>query len=285
MSPETQASEALPSRRRRTPRGGRHRGTESFVLPPGAPPLVLAVPGSATGGGGTIAAELAVLVETEQTGQPALVGHLEGEEASLRSVLAGVRQQRPEEPAAVVVPLLAGPHPRIDPMLREAVASAPAPVLLADPLGPHPQIAAALHERLAEAGLARADRIRMMSMVTAASGFLVVTPGEQPALRQAEVTSVLLASRLAAPVFTALLDDPAGIDAAVRQLREAGANRLALAPYIINGEPYREAIAAAAARAQAEYAAPIGAHPALAELAALRYTEAMERALTALEHR
>lgn len=257
--------DALPTRRRAGGRrGGRHRGG-SFSLPPDSPAIVLA------GGPSEVMAEMARIISVAHPGIPVHAGA-----DSDLGTLSG-------DPAAVVVPLLLTPDPVIENTLREGLAELP--ILVSEVLGPHPLLAEALHLRLAEAGLARADRIRMMSMVTAASGFLVVTPGEQPALRQAEVTSVLLASRLAAPVFTALLDDPAGIDAAVRQLRDAGANRLALAPYIINGEPYREAIANAAARAGAEYAAPIGAHPALAELAALRYTEAMERALTALERR
>ncbi|GAA2601431.1 hypothetical protein GCM10010411_38890 [Actinomadura fulvescens] len=277
MSPESQASEALPSRRRRTPRGGRHRGAESYLLPPGSPALILAAPGPATAPGAAVATELARLVEIEQTGQPALVGHLEGTERHLGAVLAGLRQERPDQPAAVVVPLTTGPDPEVDAAVRKIVADARA--VAADPLGPHPLIAEALHDRLAEAGLARADRVRMMTMVTAASGVIVVTPGDQEAVRQAEVTSVLLASRLAAPVFTASLGDEAAIAAAAAQLRASGAARLAVAPYLIGPETTAERLAAVSAAAGAEHAAPIGAHPALAQVAALRYVEALATAL------
>ncbi|MFI0452564.1 sirohydrochlorin chelatase [Actinomadura sp. 6N118] len=280
MSPESQASEALPSRRRRAPRGGRHRGAESYLLPPGSPALILAAPGPAAAPGGAVATELARLVEIEQTGQPALVGHLEGAERHLSAVLAEVRAERPDEPAAVVVPLTTGPDPEVEAAVRKIVADAHVPAVAADPLGPHPLIAEALHERLAEAGLARADRVRMMTMVTAASGVVVVTPGDAEAVRQAEVTSVLLAARLAAPVFTASLGDEAAIAAAAAQLRASGATRLAVAPHLIGPEVSAERLAAAAAAAGAEHAAPIGAHPALAQVAALRYVEALATALS-----
>ncbi|MFD0682980.1 sirohydrochlorin chelatase [Actinomadura fibrosa] len=240
---------------------------------------MLAVPGPARQAGTEIAAELARLVEIEHTGQPAHVGHLEGPEASLHAVLAGLRQERPDEPAAVVVPLSTGPDPALDAAVRDAVAAAPVPAVAAEPLGPHPLIAEALHDRLADAGLARADRIRMMTMVTAASGFIVATPGDAVAVRQAEVTSVLLASRLAAPVFTASLNDEASFRAAAEQLRVSGAASVAVAPHLIGPEPEWHRVAAAAASIGAGYSAPLGPHPALARVAALRYVEALSRAL------
>ncbi len=279
VSPESQASEALPSRRRRTPRGGRHRGDESFLLPPGSPTLVLAVPGHARQAGAEVGAELARLVEIEHTGQPAYVGHLDGAEAPLHGVLAGLRQEQ-DELAAVVVPLSTGPDPALDRAVHAAVAAAPVRAVAAEPLGPHPLIAEALHDRLADAGLARADRIRLMTMVTAASGVIVATPGDATAVRQAEVTSVLLASRLAAPVFTASLNDEASVKAAADQLRMAGATSIALAPHLIGTEPEAALAAPAAASVGAAHSAPLGAHPALARLTALRYVEALSTALS-----
>ncbi|WP_067807069.1 sirohydrochlorin chelatase [Actinomadura formosensis] len=278
MSPESQAPEALPSRRRRTPRGGRHRGDESFLLPPGSPALVLAVSGHARQIGTEIATEIARLVEIEHTGQPAHIGHLAGDEANLHAVLAGLRPER-DELAAVVVPLSTGPDPALDHAVHAAVAGAPVHAVAAEPLGPHPLIAEALHDRLADAGLARADRIRLMTMVTAASGVIVATPGDATAVRQAEVTGVLLASRLAAPVFTASLNDEASVKAAAEQLRIAGATSIAVAPHLIGPEPEAALVARAAASVGCAHSAPLGAHPALARLAALRYVEALSTAL------
>lgn len=279
VSPESQASEALPSRRRRTPRGGRHRGDESFLLPPGSPTLVLAVPAPARQAGSEVAAELARLIEIEHTGQPARVGHLEGDEANLHAVLAGLRRED-DELAAVVVPLSTGPDPALDAAVHAAVSGSPVRAVAAEPLGPHPLIAEALHDRLADAGLARADRIRLMTMVTAASGVIVATPGDTMAVRQAEVTGVLLASRLAAPVFTASLNDDASVKAAAEQLRAAGATSIAVAPHLIGTEPEVHRVGPAAAGVGSAHSAPLGAHPALARLAALRYVEALSMALS-----
>lgn len=278
VSPDSQASEALPSRRRRAPRGGRHRGDESFLLPPGSPTLVLAVPGHARQAGTEIAAELARLVEIEHTGQPAYIGHLDGDEASLHGLLGALRQEQ-DEVAAIVVPLSTGPDPVLDRAVHAAVANSPVRAVAAEPLGPHPLIAEALHDRLADAGLARADRIRLMTMVTAASGVIVATPGDATAVRQAEVTGVLLASRLAAPVFTASLNDEASVKAAAEQLRAAGAASIAIAPHLIGSEPETALIAPAAATVGAAYSAPLGPHPALARVAALRYVEALSTVL------
>jgi sirohydrochlorin ferrochelatase len=180
----------------------------------------------------------------------------------------------------VVVPLVTGPDPEAEGAIGKAVADAPIRAVAAEPLGPHPLIAEALHDRLADAGLARADRIRMMTMVTAAGGVIVVTPGDALAVRQAEVSSVLLASRLASPVFTARVDDQSAVQAAAAQLRGSGVARLAVAPQLIGFEPGARHIAAAAAAAGAEHSAPLGAHNALARLAALRYVEALSSALS-----
>lgn len=173
------------------------------------------------------------------------------------------------DPTAVVVPVLTGPDPALEVPLREGLRDLP--VLVTEPLGPHPLLAEALHLRLAEAGLARADRIRMMSMVTAADGVVL---GVQTIDEASEVTAVLLASRLAVPVVAARLDDPSGIAGAVAALRSAGAVRPAFAPCVISVDP--DMLAKAVAAAAVEHSAPLGAHPSLAQLAVLRYVEALE---------
>jgi hypothetical protein len=142
-------------------------------------------------------------------------------------------------------------------------------------------IAQALHTRLAEAGLARADRVRLLTMVTAADGVIVGVTGGDTAVGDAEVTSVLLASRLAVPVLPVLLDGGSSVAAAAAQLRNAGSARVALAPCVIGPEADPVLIARAAAEAGTECAEPIGAHPALVQLIAVRYAEALERAWAA----
>lgn len=296
---DNDAPDALPVRRRRGRRGGRHRGAESFALPADAPALVLAVPGTA--GTSEVAADLALLTETAHTGRRVHLGHLADGSDALREALTAAcaehaaqarevaaRAQRHgsapatlgDTPAAVIVPMLTGPHPDYDKLLHDAVATASDQVLLAQPLGPHPLLAQALHERLAESGLARADRIRMVSMVNVAGGVIVATAGGEAAARDAEVTGVLLASRLGLPVATASLDSlPTVADAAAGLLRN-GATSVALAPSVLGPEVDPALLAAAAAEVDAGHAAVLGAHPALAQLIAVRYVEALEAALT-----
>ena len=313
--PDNTIPEGLPTRRRRSRRGGRHRGAESFVLPPGAPPLILAVPGSleaaspvaapelpsdsVTGivppvGPGVVTGEagaLALLTEHVHTGQPVTIGYLEGSAASLGQALAyaATVERAPEMPPAVVVPMVTAPDPRIDRTLRETVQASGMAAVIAEPLGPHPLIAQALHERLAEAGLARADRIRLMTTVTVAGGVVIVVPGGPAAVQDAEVGAVLLASRLAVPVAAASLEDGPGsispAEAAARLLA-SGATHVAFAPQVIGPEvdpAQMAALSKLAADTGAGLAAPLGAHPVLAHLIALRYVEALERVLREAE--
>jgi sirohydrochlorin ferrochelatase len=238
---------------------------------------VLATPGPA-GAPGTLAiAELAALCRDSHPGLPIQVAHLD----DLGTVLDRLSEDvEPGLPVGVVVPQTTGPDPKVDAVLREAIGSARLPIELAEPLGPHPLIAEALHVRLAQAGLARADRIRLLTMVTTADGILVATTGGERARQDAEVTCVLLASRLAVPVVPISLDDvPSAIEVA-RRLKAAGTTRLAIAPCFIGPEAHPEQLGVLAAETGAECAQPIGAHPVLVQLIALRYAEALEKVLT-----
>lgn len=238
---------------------------------------MLATPGPA-GAPGTLAiAELAALSEDAHPGVPIHVAHLD----DLGTVLADLHSDvEPGMPAAVVVPQTTGPDPKVDAVLREAVGSARLPIEIAEPLGPHPLIAEALHVRLAESGLARAERIRLLTMVTTADGILVATTGGEQARQDAEVTCVLLASRLAVPVVPVALEDLASANQVANRLKAAGTTRLAIAPCFIGPEAHPEQLGALAAATGAECAQPLGAHPVLVQLIALRYAEALEKVLT-----
>src|SRR5216683_1267089 len=72
------------------------------------------------------------------------------------------------------------------------------------------------------------------------------------------------------PVAAASLDDRASIGEATTQLREAGVRRVALAPCVIGPEFSQADVAAVAADAGLESARPLGAHPAVGQLAAMR---------------
>jgi sirohydrochlorin ferrochelatase len=280
-TPEANAQYApLPARRRRTRPGGRHRGADSFAVPSDAPPLVLAVPGPGPSGK---AREFAALTEAAHPGLRVRLAHLDELTAVLTDVTAGAAA---DEVAAVLGPLTTGPIPAFDTAVRAAAGVVRAVIAPAEPLGPHPLIAQALHARLAEAGLARADRIRLLTMHTTTDGVVVCVVGGAAAVRDAEVTCVLLASRLAVPVVPVAVDGeegPAAVGMAVDRLRAAGAGQVAVSPAVIGPELPGIALSEAAAEFKAELAAPLGTHPALIQLVAERYADALERAWAVLE--
>jgi hypothetical protein len=286
-SPEAPTA-VLPRRTARV-RAGRHRSPDRLTVPLDAPLLVLAVPGAACPASEEI---MTGVVASAQTSCPAAhirVGYLEGTSQPLEEALAadpsadaGFGDDAPEQLApapgtpVVVVPLLAGPHPAIDAVLAGAAAAqAFPPVLVAGHLGPHPLLAEALHVRLAEAGLARSGRVRGLSIVSSANGVLVLAAGGAEAVQAAGIAAVMLASRLAVPALPAALEDPQGIASAAARLREAGTNRLAVAPCIVGPEARPGELEAAVATIGADSAQPLGSHSAVGQLAAIRYGDAL----------
>ena len=136
----------------------------------------------------------------------------------------------------MVIPLIATVNPPVISRLRAAVAASGVNALVSGFLNSNAMIAEALHIRLAEAGLARADRVRLFSIVTAADGVLIATSGGPNGAASANVTSVLLAARLALPVITASVDSAPTVHEGVMRLKEMGVTRLAIAPCFIGPE-------------------------------------------------
>jgi hypothetical protein len=264
----------LPRRTVRTRRSGRHRSAHRLSLPPDAPTLLIAVPGRASDASDRISGEIAEAAGESCQGAHLQVAYLEGSERSLTEALSAP-SQGPWPALAVVVPLLTGPHPRSDAALQRAVAGAAGEVVLAEHLGPHPLLAEALHGRLAQVGLARESRARGLSISNAANGVLVLADRGDDAVRAAGVAAVLLAGRLAAPAMHASIDDPQGVAGAVMRLREMGASRVAIAPCVIGPETDPGEIDAVSAATGALAAPPLGAHPAIGQLVAMRYGNAL----------
>ena len=157
--------------------------------------------------------------------------------SDLRAVLADATARRPDGgPCAVVIPLIATVNPPVIRRLREAVAASGTNAIVSGFINSNAMIAEVLHIRLAEAGLARADRVRLFSIVTAADGVLIATVGGPDAAGAANVTSVLLAARLALPVITASADSVPSVQEGAMRLKEMGVNRLAIAPCFIGPE-------------------------------------------------
>jgi len=266
---------ALPTRTTRFRPPGRHRSPHQLSVPSDAPALILAVPGPATDAGIDVAAGIIDVASRSCPGVTVRAGFLEGEEESLSSVLAGCPRVE-GRPAAVVVPLLICPQPETDAAIAAEVAAAAVPVLSTKALGVHPILAGALHARLAEVGLARGDRIGRISIVSsAAEGVLVVALGID-AMSIAGTGAVLLAARLAVPVAAASLSDPSSIRDAARRLFDAGVTSLALSPCVIGPETDHLDLDAVAEAAGMRTAQPLGAQPAVGQLAAMRYGAALQ---------
>ncbi|GII89308.1 hypothetical protein Ssi03_72980 [Sphaerisporangium siamense] len=237
-------------------------------LPPDAPALVLAAPGI----GGDVATAVKTIVSVDHPQLDVRLVNLGDSKASLAETLTECAAERPAgAPAAIVVPLVTGPHQQVYRAVREAVAESDVVTTIADPLGPHPLLAEALHVKLSESGLARADRMRLFNIAAPVDGIIVATVGGPEAVRAADATVVLLAARLTLPVVAASLDASPGVGDAAQRLRNIGASRLALAPFLIGPEVDPHKITKAAESVGAGCSDPIGAHSAVAQLVALSY--------------
>ncbi|MFF8289275.1 sirohydrochlorin chelatase [Streptomyces sp. NPDC016309] len=294
MSSPTGPASGLPVRMPRPRQSGRHRRPEPVAAPEGAPALVLAVPGTPSAAVRGLAEEVVSIARSELPGLEAAIGFLDGDgvEYPLLSAVLGraaeLRVERyelaraagrevaePQGPAAVVVPLLAGPDRTLTDRIRQAVADSGAAAELTDVLGPHPLLAEALHVRLSEAGLARADRARLFTVATAADGIVLATVGGEEAVQAAGITGMLLAARLAVPVMAAALDQEGSVAAVAQQLRGSGSLQLALAPYLIGPELGEGLLEEAMKAADCPVAQALGAYPAVGKLVLSQYTTAL----------
>ena len=275
MGAEDHGGSPLPVRTSRTVRPGRHSSPHQLSLPARAPALILAVPGAASPENEQIAAEIAASAGASCPGATIAVGYLDGTGNHLSEVLSYLNSED-GRPSAVVVPLLTSPSRRIDAEIAAIVAGASAPVLVAGHLGPHPFLAEAMHARLSEAGLARASRAGRISIVTAADGVIVGAIGGDEANQAAGIVAVLLASRLAIPIVPAPLADHAALAHASERLQAAQVTRVALAPCAIGPELPAGALAVITAQTGLACAPPLGGHPMIGQLAAIRYGIALE---------
>ncbi|MFD7428769.1 sirohydrochlorin chelatase [Streptomyces sp. NPDC059818] len=291
MSTPTGPASGLPVRMPRPRQSGRHRRPEPVVAPEGAAALVLAVPGTPSSASRSLAEEVISIARSELPGLNALIGYVDGDDAeypTLASALAHSAAERvarfeqataagrevapPEGPAAVVVPLLAGPDNALVQRIRRAITDSQAPAELTDVLGPHPLLAEALHVRLSEAGLARADRARLFTVATAADGIVLATVGGEEAVQAAGITGMLLAARLAVPVMAAALDVEGSVASIAAQLRDSGSLQLAVAPYLVGPEVAEGLLDSAVKEAGCAAAEPLGAYPAIGKLVMSMYT-------------
>jgi hypothetical protein len=281
MSNAEGPASGLPVRMPRPRQPGRHRRPEPLAAPEGAPALVLAVAGAPSFASRSLAEEVISIARSELSGLDPCIGFVDADGSdpefpTLGTVLAqAAADHAGEGPAAVVVPLLAGPESSAMRRIRQAVMDSRAAAEVTDVLGPHPLLAEALHVRLSEAGLARADRARLFTVATAADGIILATVGGEEAVQAAGVTGLLLAARLAVPVLAAALDVDGAIARAAQQLRSSGSANLALAPCLIGPEIAPELLHNAVKEAECSGADALGPYPAVGKLVVTKYTAAL----------
>ena len=277
--PPRQSSAGFPMRKptaRLVGPGGRHRRAVPASLPEGSPALILAVPTGSDDGLAGIAPEISTIIGLDNPALEVRLARVAGpgqnDAAGIRAVLADTAAKRPADAtAAVVVPLLATPHQATIAAINDAITASGARALVAEVFNTNALLAEALHIRLADAGLARADRVRMFSITTSADGIIVATVGGLEAVGSASVTAVLLAARLALPVVPASLDTSPSIEEGAVRLQQMGVTRVAIAPCVIGPEADLGALEEAAASVGAKCAAPLGAHGNIVKLVTQAY--------------
>jgi sirohydrochlorin ferrochelatase len=249
-------------------------------LPEGTPALILAVPAVAADGLEGVTREIATVLRVDNPALDVRTARVDaggrGDPTGIRAVLADAAARRPAGlPSAIVVPQLAAPFPAISRALREAINASGANARIGEVFNTNPLLAEALHHRLADAGLARADRVRMFSITTSADGIILATVGGEEAVGTAAVTAFLLSARLALPVLAAAVDGKPSIEDAANQLAAMGVTRIALAPYVIGPEADPAVIEGAAAAIGAKCAAPLGAHGNVLKLISMAYGQVL----------
>ncbi|MCX4761968.1 sirohydrochlorin chelatase [Streptomyces sp. NBC_01275] len=209
-------------------------------------------------------------VRALRPGLPVHLGHIELNAPLLTDTLADLDARGTTD--AVLVPLLLarGYHVRRD--IPEMAAAARVRTRVATPLGPHPLLVETLHTRLVEAGwrtdLTEAER-RRSAVVLAAAGSR--DPDSAVDTRR---TARLLAQRLGVLVVPAYASTAApAVPEALRTLAARGRDRVAVASCFT--APGRFATECADA-APWIASAPLGTHPAMADLLLHRYDQARE---------
>jgi sirohydrochlorin ferrochelatase len=197
----------------------------------------------------------------------------------LRVTLACVDRDLPALPdvmaaatsTSVVVPLWLCGTDRVQRQLFTASALSRHSVQVAAPLGPDPLVADVLAWRLRAAG-ARSGEPVVLAVPGPAD-----PDGHLDVVRAAAMLRARWGGAAIAVAYTA--GSPRTVDAAVRALRQTGARRVAVAPYMLMPGMDAGSVALQAEQAGVSLVAePPGMHPLVVELVVRRYLAAMESA-------
>lgn len=174
-----------------------------------------------------------------------------------------LRTLRDDEPAVLVPAFLSsGYHVRTD-IPEHVAASGHRRVVVTAALGPSPDIVRVLVDRLLEAGWRPTD-----SAVLAAAG-----SSDPCAQRDLRITAAMLSAAIGARVELgyAATGEP-GVAAAVADLRARGAQRVAVASYLLADGLFQDRLYASGADV---VSAPLGTHPGVVRLVASRFRRAL----------
>ena len=228
-------------------------------------PLILTAHGSVDPRSAETTYAVAEHIRAVRPGLDVRVAFCEKNSPNLRDVLVGLSGM-----PAVVAPLLLASayHARVD--IPAMVAEAGADVIQADTLGEDPRLLAVMRERLAEAAVDPADRDL---------GVLVVAVGSSRA--EANARTSALADALAdstrwAGVQVAYATGPCpSVMDGLGMLQERGARRIVMAPWFIAPGRITDRVAGIAGPAGIPMAAPLGAHPLVAQTVLDRFDQAV----------
>jgi sirohydrochlorin ferrochelatase len=199
----------------------------------GSPPLVAVAHGSRDPAAAAVTEALLAEVRRQRPGLDVVASYLDHAEPRLADALA--RLGRP----SVVVPLLLGAayHAGVD--VPAAIAAAGGSSVQAEVLGPDPLLLAALERRLAEAGVLAGDPSTAVVLAAAGSTDPVAVDGVRGLARD-------WAGRGwwgVEAAFASAAEPTVG--AAVAGLRARGAERVAVAPYLLFPGLFADQVAAA----------------------------------------
>ena len=266
----------LPRRTGRSLPPGRHRSPHRLTLPPDAPALVLAVPGAAGAASDELAEQIAATAGMSCSGAEVRVGYLEGRRIAWLTPWSSTNRSAQ---ARLRGPWWSRCWPgRIRGSTRPwriwsagPKQSCCSPVTWAR-IRCSPRYCTSAWPRPGWPG--RAGPAGSASSRPPTASWYSPTAATRPSTRPGSPPSCSRAGSPPRPCRPRS-GDPREHRSALARLRDAGVSRAAIAPCVIGPETDPDELAAVGTATGAPCAGPLGAHPAIGQLVAMRYGAAL----------